>query len=640
MKLFGPSPAYYGNVPDQTALFAGGSQSNLVPDTFNVSLNGRNYMIDLSQPFYRQYHRQIAPLLRTQADTSKTPGEQSLDPNGLWRRSFEDWSAGAGQRYQDRDSSVPNGFWQSKGIDALTDRWQISLLPDTAAQRSSANTNLAVVACNGRVYVADGQTLAYTTGLSGTVTWTTVTGTPAVAISSICTDGFTVYAAYGASGVYTTDSNTSTASQYVTAAVGSSAVVGYVNDRLMLGNSGTGGDGKLYNIVASGALPTALFAPNNANATWVGFAEGDNQLYAAVNIGLKAYVYGTTTNTDGTALTAPTVQGALPLGEKVTAIFGYLDQLIIGSNLGVRWAAITSGGGISLGALITGQTPGVTYGPTTAVQALCGYGRWVWFGWADYDTTSTGLGRLDLENFAVAGVQPAFASDLMATAQGAVTGAANLDGTVIFAVSGTGFYVQSADLVASGQVTSGYILYDLADTKVAALLDVQTPGPLIYGQYAAYLSADGGTFTGIGLHTPGEPEPVTFGIAGTAAVRFEVQMVLDRDTDFPADGPAVTRYTLRVWPAPRRPVTWQLPIILDEEVVNASGSQEPLDPIIELEALEQMAAAGRPVAYQEGDQSYQVLVVDCEFLPDQLTEDKHYFNGIALVSLEGIPVPN
>ena len=628
--FYGPSSAYFTGAA---------ASSSLVPDTFHVALNGRPYMVDLNQPFYRQYRRQLAQLIRTQADTSKEPGEQSLDPNSLWRRSFEDWAEGAGQRYADRTDSVPNGFWQSKGIDALTAKWQISLLPDTSKQRTSANTNLQMVAANGYVYISDGQTLLFTSSLAGTVTWMTVTGTPGVAISSICTDGLTVYVAYGASGIYTTTAGSASASNYVSAAIGSAAVLGYVNGRLMLGNSGSGGDGKLYNITAGGAsLGTALLAPNNTNATWAGFAEGNNNLYAAVNIGLNAYIYGTATTADGSSLSAPTIQGKLPLGEKVTAIFGYLGELIVGSNTGVRFCQTSTTGGVSLGSLITGTLPN-SYGPASSVQALCGYGRWVYFGWTNYDTTSTGLGRMDLENFVVAGALPAFASDLMATAQGAVTGVASLAGVQAFAVSGQGFFVQSTNLVASGTISSGYILYDLADRKIPVLLDVETPGALVYGSYSAAVSADGGAFAAVGLHKPGQPEPVTFGISGVSAVRIEVQLTLNRDGTTTTQGPTVSRFTLRSYPAPKRPLTWQLPLVLNESIANRSSGSQGFDPLAELQALEAMANSAEPVKFQEGDLTFPVFVQDVQFLPDYTTEENvdPYFNGIALVTLVGLP---
>lgn len=632
MKFTG-STAFYG-VAGSASFYQGGALSTLVPDVFTVSIGGRPYMIDLDQPFYRQYRRQIAPLIRTQADTSKLPGEQTLDPNGLWRRSFEDWSLGAGQRYLDRETSVNNGFWQSKGVDCLSAKWQIGLLPDTSNQKSSANTNLQVVAANGYVYVADGNTLSYTSSLAGTVSWTAVTGTPASPVLSIATDGYDVYAAY-ATGIWYTAAGAASATQIVTSSLAAGCQIGYVNGRLMVANGQS-----LYNVVSysSSALPTALLTTNNPNTKWTGFASGNNFLYVAGNVGGVGYVWGVTVTADGASLSAPVVELTLPAGEQVTAIFGYLGQLVIGTTLGVRYAQ-TSSSGIEMGSLITGQLPN-SYGPTSPVQCAAGYGRWVWFGWTNYDSGSTGLGRLDLENFVITGALPAFASDRMATAQGPVTGVAVLNGTVIFAVSGQGFYVDSTSLVASGKVNSGYILYDLTDPKITSLLDIQTVGALTYGSYSAAIATDGGAFTSVLTHTPGEPEPVSVSLPGNSGQRFELQLTLNRDGTTPSQGPLITRWTLRVYPAPRRPVTWQLPLIFNERIVENSMGSQGFDPFVELQALELMAAQGLPVTYQEANQSFQVFVQDVQFIPDELTSDKHYYNGLCLVNLEGLPVPN
>jgi hypothetical protein len=244
-----------------------------------------------------------------------------------------------------------------------------------------------------------------------------------------------------------------------------------------------------------------------------------------------------------------------------------------------------------------------------------------------------------LENFVVSGVLPASASDRMATVQGAVTGVAVVGGVCLFAVSGSGIYVDSPNLVASGTVQSGYILYDLADSKIAALVDVETPGPLVYGSYSVGLSTNAGSFTTVGTHHPGDTEPVTYTTTGQNGERFEVLLTLNRDATTTTAGPTITRWTLRTYPAPRRPITWQLPLVFDEKIVDNSMATEGFDPLIELQALETMAADGEPVIYQEARQAYPVFVLDVQFLPDELTTDKHYFNGLCLVTLESVPVP-
>src|SRR5690606_15962043 len=66
-----------------------------------------------------------------------------------------------------------------------------------------------------RIYVLDGQSVKFTTSLSGTPSWTTVSGTPSETPQSLTTDGTNIWIAYP-SGPYVTTTSTSTASTFGT----------------------------------------------------------------------------------------------------------------------------------------------------------------------------------------------------------------------------------------------------------------------------------------------------------------------------------------------------------------------------------------------------------------------------------------
>src|SRR4051794_36957584 len=123
--------------------FTGVTTSAEVPGRFDISLNGHPYMLDLKidNP---EFTRQSIPLLRNQADTGGEPGEQSLSPEELWRRSQSDWTHGAGQTYLDREDSDAKRFRSSKGVN-VWEQWALQLLADTSSKRASANTNLSII---------------------------------------------------------------------------------------------------------------------------------------------------------------------------------------------------------------------------------------------------------------------------------------------------------------------------------------------------------------------------------------------------------------------------------------------------------------------------------------------------------------
>ena len=105
---------------------------------------------------------------------------------------------------------------------------------------------------------------------------------------------------------------------------------------------------------------------------------------------LKSTVYRSTIEPTGTALTVP-VQ-ALPMegGEFVTALYGYLNFVFVGSNLGVRMCRTLAAydptgnqGDLEAGPLIPGLfTPGPVSLP---VRGFIGNNRFMYFGWSNYD---------------------------------------------------------------------------------------------------------------------------------------------------------------------------------------------------------------------------------------------------------------
>jgi hypothetical protein len=226
----------------------------------------------------------------------------------------------------------------------------------------------------------------------------------------------------------------------------------------------------------------------------------------------------------------------------------------------------------------------------------------------------------------------------MAPGGAAVLSVSAWSGSVCFAVSGVGVYAPDpAHLVASGSEYSGLIMYDLTDPKVACQVDVG--GPITAGSYTLELSVDQGPFVPVGTHRDVDGEPVTFNCGPVTGQTFEIHTILYRDTVNPTTGPTVTRATLRAYPAPHRPLTWQLPIILNEAVVDITDGVSSFDPLVELEALEAMTETGQMVTFQEGLNAYPVFITDISFLPTYPTRDKHFFNGIALLTLQGLPPP-
>lgn len=581
-----------------------------VPSRWPVSLNGRNLVLDIEgKGLYqtdRWKHTSIQ-LIRPQQDNASHPSEASLNPEGLWRRAEDSWHHGAGQTFRDRSGGevFPSAggddfrFRTSKGIDPWT-YWQISLLPDTTNKYSSANTNLYLAVAGSRLYVTDNQTLKYTVDET---TWTTVTGTPAVAIAGICSDGFDVWIASGASGIYSTNTGTGAAASYTTGTVG--GPIAYVKGRLMAANTNS-----IYNVIVGGgaALPTALFTHGNTSFRWVGFAGGQTGIYMAGYSGDKSLIYRTAIKPDGTTLDAPTVAGELPDGEIITSIDAYLGVILIGSNQGCRYATSDASGNLVIGSLIP-----------TSTSVLCfeGQGPYVWFGWTNYDGVSTGLGRMDLrvftETLETGARVPAYASDMMVTSTAIVQSAATFLSKRVFTVSGLGVYTESVDKVTTGTLDTGLIGFGIPDNKLAVSINVRTL-PLA-GSLNAYVATDSGLFTNIGADTIALSTNTDLPMAFTSGERFEVRFVLTRDA-ITTTGPTITRWTLKASPGaidgPAEIIT--APFLL-HQTVDVLGREETLDVQYERDSIKVLRDTQQIVTYQEGTSSYDVVVMDYQWIP-------------------------
>ena len=599
-------------------LFTGGATNLLVPHMWDVAIAGRGYMIDrkvlAQQPLVSSIRA-----TRAQSDGSTEPGEQSLNPDDLWRRSQSSFHLGAGQTYLDRDDSLRSRYNTSKGIDPWT-RGQVSLLKDTTQSLSSANTNLILMPAGSRLYVADGTALKYTTDLSS---WTTVTGTSGSTITGLASDGYYVWIADGAN-VYVTNTGTGAASSWTTT---DADLLGYVKNRLMYS------DGNILGYVSNMATPTltALFTHNSTNFTWVGFAEGPNAIYAAGYVGDKSLIYRVSIVAEGTSLGAPTVAGELPDGEIVYSIGSYLGFIFLGTSAGARFCTADSNGNLTIGAVVSTANP---------VRCFEGQGEYVWFGNTNYDSTSTGLGRMSLRYFAdTSALKPAYASDLMVTAQANVLSVCTFSGRRVFSVSGTGVYAEhSTNLVSSGTLTTGRMNYGISEKKIPLFFDATFKTGFAGTVTIAYALDGSSTFTTAGTVTTSSEDTTTVTIDGTEdqADQIELQFTLARSGSDSTAGPTLLRHTVRSQPVPamRRRIT--LPLLLAEKIETRAQRFTRMDVGFEFGALEALRITKQVVTVQVGEELYSAVLEDFDFVATHPTASRDFWQGTAIVQFKSI----
>lgn len=644
---------------DET-FYTGSSVSAEVPWSWDVSLDGYNFAVDWHHVDYvglreGSYTVTSVPVVRTQADTSSEPGEQSLNPEGPWRRAAESWHSGAGQTWQDRKESDPFRFNTSKGINPWT-LYELSLLNDTAVSAASSASNQYLAVAGSSLYRTD-TTTVYSTAdgnswaqvpVDATVTPNAIsakssvptlapaiptatanatvqvnpvtafarvpragvsaTALPAASISAIATDGTDVYVGYGTGGIYT---GSTTISQWVTNTVD---LVRFCNGRVICADGPN-----LYNPTQAGVLPAPLAVNVPASWTWTDAVSGATFIYASGYAGTQSAIYSIGLKSDGSVLDAPQVAATMLPGEKVNGLVNYQGFIVALLDQGVRFAqADASSGALTFGALI----------PTSSA-VLCGstWDRFIWYGLTNYDTVSTGLGRLDPRTF-TSDLTPAYASDLMVTGQGAVTSTCVFNGKHYLAVSGLGVYRETSTPVTTGTVTSGRITYDLPDAKNALFIDLLHQ-PLT-GSIEIDLAVEDATPVVIGVsNQQGTVSSGELGCGQRAGRWFTHTATLKSSGGV---SPVLSRVTLHVWAAPHRTRSINVPLLFNESI--EVGGTEKLFDCAEAEAkINALLEEGRYVNFQSGEINTRVFVFDTNFIRTKMTSDKTGHEGTFVVML-------
>jgi hypothetical protein len=606
------------------AFYTGTSTSSLVPDVFPVGIDGRPYMIDQRS---NQFSRAFEQRVRDSVDQSTAPGEAAINPGGLWRRGEVSWHLGAGQKYADTAEGQDYRFLKSKGVNPWV-KGQLTLLNSTVLRSQSTFTgsNLPMVEVNGHVYVADGQTLKYTTDpFAATPVWTSVTtGAPTATINDITTDGRQIYVAYANEGILmTTIGGASLTDHYATTGTYNYTRLGFAKGFVL----GFHKDGTTESHIH--AVPfedntshgTAIAVLRDPDFVCAGFAGGQNHIYVAgrsTDIGL---VYRLSIKEDGT-IDVAIVALELPVGEYPTSIYGYLGGVLIGTNKGVRYATADGNGNLVAGALI----------PTSGdVNGFTAEDRFVWFTWSNYDNTSGGLGRLDLSNF-IAPNTPAHATDLMYSSTAAVKSVVSLNGKRVFSISGVGVVAEdTANLVATGSIETGIYRWGIPDRKFIARVDTRSL-PL-KGSIVSYMSLDGADFELLGTWNNADDTENSFNGSDDKAIEAHFKFELNRLSALV--GPTLTRWTSRAYAAPFRSELFRLPLLIHQQL-RLRDKDYFVEVNEELAQLRDLIQEPRIITLQLGYENLSVIMEDMEWLPVDTSDKGWIWEGTAVVTMRSV----
>lgn len=572
-----------------------------VPGLYDVGLDGIGFLLDDTSDGPAIQHQSLTTQ-KEQAGSNANIGEQTVNPEGFWRRSRDGWHHGAGQTYADRDESDPLRFRISRGVDVFSAPHQVTLLKsmDLAYTLTNGFSSIGIYNAAGTLYFVENSsaTLQFVTSATPPWTPTTVTGGPAT-FTSVCSIGTTVFIGTD-SGVYSSAVGSGTMSSYTSG--GGTLRVWAAKGRLMVADGST-----LYNVTASGALPTALTTfPTGLRV--VGVTGSSNWIYIAVaGANARSLIYKTTIKPDGTALDVPSVAGELPeddtLATSGNPIFGYLGFLFIHSDRGVRMASIDADGNLTFGSIISSENANFA--------AWMAEGRFVWF---NYDVPAPlsvpATGRMDL-SVTTLPLTPAYAPDLETPDNDTyrVMTLASLNGRRIVGTEAH-IYVESSDYLDSGYIDSGLLALDLADPKTPVSIDVEGGGLDDDHTITEALSVDrGASFTTVG--TWDDQADGDTAISGIGPARqFELRTTLTSDG---SGTPTLYRHTLRVEPNVNQGNYIIVRLRLFENQIGFGGQHtslaSPADALAQLESWQQSRAV---IVFQEGSVNYNVTLRDLQ----------------------------
>ena len=427
-----------------------------------------------------------------------------------------------------------------------------------------------------------------------------MTGTAASNIYSLTSDGYNVFYSYANGDIDQTNAGISTSSAYITGI--EAGLMAYVKGRLMV--AGQGADKrKIWNITTPAGStannPGALYTHPSTNWAWVGFAAGQTHIYAAGYSGNISLVYKTQIKADGTSLDIPTAAAELPQGEIITSIYGYLGYIVLGTTTGFRFCSTDGDGNLVIGPLI--EIGG-------GVNTFAGIGKYIYSAWSNYDSTSTGIGRMDISVF-ISTNQPAYASDLMATAQGTIVSIHEFNNKPLFTVSGVGVFTPHAtNLVSSGYLTSGIYRWGVPDAKFVPKLDVRTL-PLV-GSITMSIASDGGDYDSFPVFNTAGAKEKTFDGLEERIFEAEIKLTLTQATA--TTGPTLTRWMARAYAAPLRSQIFSVPILIHQKLnINGREYWQVVDN--EMALLRDLVDTPRIVTYQENANTFSVVVENIQW---------------------------
>jgi len=624
-------------------------------ESYDVALGGLPFFYAINDA--RPYIRQTAPFRKEQFDNQAEPGEQSL--TGWWIRSQMSFHSGSGIKFYDPATTDEVGhyrFADSKGVNVWT-KGQVTLLKSC----TSGHNTTGPIASNG-----------VTQQHLRSIKWSTFTGAllhdeydvdkikvtdpsnpvhfidynagaGVYPVYAICDDGTNAYwmtnvtsagVKFTVFGKPLTGSSASTAdefkifdnSQNIT-----NGVIEYVKQRLVIC-----ADNKVYECAAAvSSTPTLLYTNPSTTHVYTSITASGPAIYISGYNGAQSTIEKYTLSTAGVmpTLTSAVIAAELPVGEIVHKIYYYLGYMMIGTNKGIRVAAVSD------------QDGSLNYGPlivetTQPCYDFAARDHYVWC--ATSVAGEPGLIRIDLSN-ELETLRFAYANDVYYEGvTGHVTTAVCFDGNTdptttdrlmfatAYASSTDGaIYVEDAStLRTSGYLTTGNIRYGTLEPKNFKRLLGR--GDFSKGSMTLEtVDKDGTEYDHITYDATIFPIEVATSQPATAQEYVAYKFILNRDTTTTSAGPIFKGYQAKATIATPRQRIMRFPVYCFDVETDRYNVQVGYEGKAQarLLALEELEENGDVLTWQDltTGESRQVVIEQISFT--RMTPPDKRFDG-------------
>lgn len=423
-----------------------------------------------------------------------------------------------------------------------------------------------------------------------------------------------------------------------TGIVVTNAVIEFTKERLVLAANNS-----IYEFATTAtSLPTAVYTHPNASFVYTSITSSGAAIYVTGFTGIQSTIQKFTLTTAGAmpTLTSAITAAELPVGEIVFRIYYYLGYMAIGTNLGLRVAAVSD------------QDGSINYGPLLfeseqPVYDVAGYDKYLWC------TTNVdgnpGVTRVNLGQ-EITSLVFAYAWDLydpsltgFTTTSCAFTG--NLE-QLVFCTANNGttngsiYFQHLTNKIEEAELRTGYIRYNTLEDKIFKLLtprfDTTNGGLQVFSVSADDTEYNIGTYSqGSSLDQIGIPYPP--GPQQYIGFKF----VMTRSSTNATLGPLFTGYQVNVLPSIPRQRLIQYPVMCydseSDKFNNKVGYEgSAYDRMSTLEQIENVGDTVRIQDFRTGE-SYLGLIEEMDFT-NKTPTDKRFsgYGGVLLVTIRSI----